>query len=58
MWYLFQNHLYFCSKITITDKILCMIRDFWVKNYLSIRDKQELSFVAKGPSSELSEFTF
>ena len=22
-----------------------MIRDFWVKNYLSIRDKQELSFV-------------
>ena len=35
-----------------------MIRDFWVKNYLSIRDKQELSFVAKGPSSELiSEVT-
>ena len=30
-----------------------MIRDFWVKNYLSIRDKQGLSFVAKGPSSEL-----
>ena len=30
-----------------------MIRDFWVKNYLSIRDKQELSFVAKAPSSEL-----
>ena len=30
-----------------------MIRDFGVKNYLSIRDKQELSFVAKGPSSEL-----
>lgn len=30
-----------------------MIRDFWVKNYLSIRDKQELSFVAKGTSSEL-----
>ena len=30
-----------------------MIQDFWVKNYLSIRDKQELSFVAKGPSSEL-----
>ena len=30
-----------------------MIRDFWVKNYLSIRDKQELSFVAKGPSSFL-----
>ena len=29
-----------------------MIRDFWVKNYLSIRDKQELSFLAKGPSSE------
>ena len=30
-----------------------MIRDFWVKNYLSIRDKQELSFVTKGPASEL-----
>ena len=30
-----------------------MIRDFWAKNYLSIRNKQELSFVAKGPSSEL-----
>ena len=30
-----------------------MIRDFWVKNYLSIRDKQELSFLAKSPSSEL-----
>ena len=30
-----------------------MIRDFWVKNYLSIRDKQELSFLTKGPSSEL-----
>ena len=30
-----------------------MIREFWVKNYLSIRDKQELNFVAKGPSSEL-----
>lgn len=30
-----------------------MIRDFWVKNYLSIRDKQELSFLAKGPSSEI-----
>ena len=30
-----------------------MIRDFWVKNYLSIRDKQELSFVTKGLSSEL-----
>lgn len=30
-----------------------MIRDFWVKNYLSIRNKQELSFVAKGPASEL-----
>ena len=30
-----------------------MIRDFWVKNYLSIRDQQELSFVATGPSSEL-----
>ena len=30
-----------------------MIRDFWVKNYLSIRDKQELDFLAKGPASEL-----
>ena len=30
-----------------------MIRNFWVKNYLSIRDKQELDFLAKGPSSEL-----
>ena len=30
-----------------------MIRDFWVKNYLSIRDRQELSFEAKGPASEL-----
>lgn len=30
-----------------------MIRDFWVKNYLSIRDRQEMSFLAKGPSSEL-----
>lgn len=30
-----------------------MIREFWVKNYLSIRDKQELSFWAKGPASEL-----
>ena len=30
-----------------------MIRDFWAKNYLSIQDKQELNFVAKGPTSEL-----
>lgn len=30
-----------------------MIRDFWVRNFLSIREKQELSFVAKGPASEL-----
>ncbi len=30
-----------------------MIRDFWVKNYLSIKEKQVLDFVAKGPSSEL-----
>ena len=30
-----------------------MIRDFWVKNYLSIRDRQDLSFLAKGPASEL-----
>ena len=44
---------YFCIKITKIKNILGMIRDFWVKNYLSIRDKQELSFLAKGPSSEL-----
>lgn len=30
-----------------------MIRDFWVKNYLSIMEKQELSFVTKAPASEL-----
>ncbi len=30
-----------------------MIREFWVRNYLSICDKQELNFLAKGPSSEL-----
>lgn len=30
-----------------------MIREFWVKNFLSIRDKQELNFVTKGPESEL-----
>lgn len=30
-----------------------MIREFWVKNYLSIRDKQEINFLAKGPASEL-----
>lgn len=30
-----------------------MIREFWVKNYLSIRDKQEINFIAKGPASEL-----
>ncbi len=30
-----------------------MIRDFWVKNFLSIRDRQSLSFLAKGPASEL-----
>ncbi len=30
-----------------------MIRDFWVKNFLSIRDKQELNFEAKGPASVL-----
>lgn len=34
-------------------KYWSMIRDFWVKNYLSIRDKQEISFMAKGPASEL-----
>lgn len=30
-----------------------MIREFRVKNYLSIREKQELNFLAKGPSTEL-----
>ena len=30
-----------------------MIRDFWVKNYLSIHDKQKLSFVAKNAAPEL-----
>lgn len=30
-----------------------MIRNFWVKNYLSIRDKQILNFETKGPASEL-----
>lgn len=30
-----------------------MTRSFWVKNYLSIGDKQELNFVAKGSVSEL-----
>jgi hypothetical protein len=30
-----------------------MIRDFWVKNYLSIRDRQEISFLTKGTTSEL-----
>ncbi len=30
-----------------------MIREFWVKNYLSIRDKQGLDFTTKGPASEL-----
>ncbi len=29
-----------------------MIRRFWVQNYLSIRDRQELNFIAKGPESE------
>ena len=30
-----------------------MIREFWVKNYLSTRDKQGLSFIAKDASSPL-----
>lgn len=30
-----------------------MIKDFWVKNFLSISDKQVLDFSAKGPASEL-----
>lgn len=30
-----------------------MIREFSVENYLSIRDRQTLSFVSKGPASEL-----
>lgn len=32
---------------------IAIIREFWVKNYLSIRDKQEINFLAKGPASEL-----
>lgn len=31
-----------------------MIRDFWVENYLSIRDRQELSFVSKTQDDFLS----
>lgn len=31
-----------------------MIRNFWVKNYLSISDKQELNFVTKSSASELA----
>ncbi len=45
--------MYFCSKITKKRIYIVMIRDFWVKNYLSIRDKQKLDFTAKGPASEL-----
>ena len=46
--------VYFCSAITnFIQKGTSMIREFWVKNYLSIRDKQGLNFLAKGPSSEL-----
>lgn len=30
-----------------------MIRNFWVTNFLSIRDKQELNFIAKGPKSQI-----
>ncbi len=30
-----------------------MIREFSVENYLSIRDKQTLSFITKGPASEI-----
>ncbi len=29
-----------------------MIKEFWVENYLSIRDRQTLSFVARNPESE------
>ena len=44
----------FVAKLQKQKKIyFTMIRDFWVKNYLSIRDKQEMSFLAKGPASEL-----
>jgi hypothetical protein len=42
----------FCSKITKQHKIYDMIRDFWVENYLSIRDRQCLDFTAKGPETE------
>jgi hypothetical protein len=30
-----------------------MIKDFWVENYLSIRNRQMLDFTAKGPETEL-----
>lgn len=40
------SHIFYRRKTT-------MIRYFRVKNYLSIRDKQELNFEAKGPASEL-----
>lgn len=43
----------FVAILRYLSKYTSMIRDFWVKNYLSIRDRQELNFVAKGPSSEL-----
>ncbi len=43
----------FVSVLQYEQNISAMIREFWVKNYLSIRDKQGLSFIAKGASSPL-----
>ena len=43
----------FVNRLQHEQNISAMIREFWVKNYLSIRNKQVLSFIAKGASSPL-----
>lgn len=43
----------FVNRLQHEQNISAMIREFWVKNYLSIRDKQGLSFIAKDASSPL-----
>ena len=43
----------FVSALQYGQNFSVMIREFWVKNYLSIRDKQGLSFIAKDASSPL-----
>lgn len=43
----------FVSALQYGQNFSAMIREFWVKNYLSIRDKQGLSFIAKEASSPL-----